>query len=178
MREAQAQTWWDSMSTGTTMPDVEVIAELPPEQAFDQQSECLEAARIPGVTVGEHGQWRFEDGDPASPTFDAVELQWWVCAQQYPPQDEFDWMLSRSELEWLYDYYGRRYLPCLGGLGFEASGFPTRGDFLFTSEGYPAWLPFEQSVKPIPTTEQWEQVALRCPLPEMVHDYGLPGYTD
>ena len=183
VRHEQAQSWWDSLSTGTTMPDVDVIAALPLEKASVQQTECLAAADLPGVRVYGPGAWEFDAAAVDEDAAIATQVQWWTCAQQYPVENDFEWMRSPSQLAWLYDFYGKRYLPCIRSLGIEPLDFPTRDEFLGAdllggNGGFPAWLPYEQTVRPIPTTDEWKQLAQRCPLPDMVHDYGLPGYID
>ncbi len=178
MREVQAQDWWDSIATGTTMPNVAVVAELPPEEAYIRQTECLDAAALPGVSVGSAGEWTFDDSDLDGPAGIAVQVQWWICGQQYPAVGDFDWMLSPAQLEWLYDFLAERHIPCLRTLGIDVIGFPSREDFLHESNGYPFWLPYPETLNPTPPSSEWVLIAKRCPLPEIMHDYGLPGYNE
>ena len=177
LREAQAQSWWDSMSTGTTMPDVKVIEQLPPGEAALQQTECLDEAQIPGVTVYGPGEWGYNGALGDDPEGTAAQMQWFVCTRQYPSEADFDWMLSPSQLEWLYDYFQERYFPCLRSVGFEPVRFPSEASFAQFG-GSPSWIPYDTSVSPIPTPAEWERIAQRCPLPEMLDVYGIPGYTD
>ena len=175
-REAQAQSWWDSMSTGTTMPDIDVIEVLPREDAYLRQGECLEEAQLPGVRVSDPGQWSYDGSDPTDPNGDRVMVQWWICAQQFPSTDELDWMRSPRQLDWLYDYFNERYIPCLRSIGIEPVMFPSRREFL-NGNGYPGWLPFPEAMDPTPRSSDWVLIAQRCPLPDMVDDYNLPGYA-
>ena len=177
IRDARAQAWWDSFSTGTTMPDIEVIEMLPGEEAFLRQTECLEAAEVPGVTVYGPGEWTYNGAVGDDTTGLEAQLQYWECVQQFPAEDDFGWMLSPAQTEWLYDFYVARHIPCLRTFGLEVLHFPTREAFLERSDGYPAWLPFPETMRPTPRSSEWTLIAKHCPLPEMVLDYGLPGYT-
>jgi hypothetical protein len=103
-----------------------------------------------------------------------------MCVQQYPAAFGDDgFILSPSELEWLYDFYVERYEPCVAALGIELLELPSREQFISNGTGgYPAWLPYEQTVRPIPTTAGWAVLAQRCPLPQMLREYELPGYQE
>ena len=177
VRASEAQTWWNSMFTDRPMPEVAVIEELPLEDALARQTQCLEEANIPGVTVNGRGEWSYDGELGDDPMGSAAQEQWWICAQQYPAHSDDGWILSPSQLEWLHGYYTERYIPCLRTVGLEPTGFPSRADFL-SNGSYPAWVPHDATVTPIPTPGEWERVADRCPLPEMLQHYGLPGYTD
>ena len=178
MHEEQARFWWDSLNTGQPMPDVAVIEVLPGEEAFVRQTECLREADLPGVTVGSAGEWRFENTvDPVEddPAYQLVQQRWWVCSQQFPSADDDDWLMSSRELEWLHGFYAKRYLPCLASLGFEPVEFPSRDSFVEEANGYASWIPHDFSVTPTPTPQQWDKIAVRCPLPYLLAEYELPG---
>ena len=174
--EAQAQIWWDSMATGTTMPDIEIIERLPLEEAIARQTQCLDDANLPGVTVRGPGEWMY-DAPQEDPVGNAAQVQWWLCTQLWPAEDNFDWMLSEQQLDWLYSFYLKRFVPCLRVVGFEPVDFPSREVFV-EGNGSPIWIPYEFFVTPTPTPTEWDLIAQRCPLPDMLADYGLPGYTD
>jgi hypothetical protein len=178
MRDAWAQEWWDSLSTGTTMPDVDVIEVLPADDASARLTECLEEASVPGVTVYGPGEWSYNGalGDDATGT--EAQVAWWTCAQQYPSDDLFGWMMSADQLEWLYDFFAQRHIPCLHTLGIDVVSFPSRDDFLRISQGSPSWLPFPDVMRPTPASSDWSLIASRCPLPDLLNDFGLPGYPD
>ena len=76
MREEQAQAWWDSLSTGTTMPELGVIEELPNEEAFIRQTECLDEAQVPGVTVYGPGEWSYNGALGDDPTGAEAQVEW------------------------------------------------------------------------------------------------------
>ena len=178
MREEQAQLWWDSMSTGTTMPDLGVIEVLPNEEAATRQTECLDEAQIPGVTVYGPGEWSYNGALGNDATGSEAQIALWKCAQQYPAEGAFEWMLSQAQTAWLYDFFSERHIPCLRTLGMEVIGFPKRDDFIEDSDGYPAWLPFPEMMRPTPPSSDWMLISKRCPLPELAGRYGIPGYTD
>jgi hypothetical protein len=176
VRAEMAQSWWDSMDLDVPMPHVEVIEELPAQQAAARQTQCLEEANLPGVQVDGPGTWSFGGSNSDDVGFVDVQTLWWVCAQQYPSTDETEFLLSASELAWLYDFYVQRYEPCVATLGIELLDLPPREYFLSETGGYPAWVPYEQSLRPVPTADDWQVLAQRCPLPDMLAAYGLPGY--
>ena len=177
LREAQARNWWDTFADGAPMPVVEVIEVLPAEESYERQLQCITDAAIPGVTVMDGGGVHYEgDGGYDDPWPLALEQQYWLCAQQYPVGGEDEYILSTSELAWLYDFYLKRYQPCLGSLGFEFLDFPEREQFIGDAAGYPAWVPHDYSVAPVPTRDQWTLIAERCPLPELLDRYELPGF--
>lgn len=176
IRSAHAEEWWNSVQPDVPMPDVDVIGVYPPGEAFELRRQCLETANLPGVTVTDDGGWSIQ-GEPGDPAFTAADAQVWVCAQQYRAEGETDHLLSPSQLEWLYDFYVLRYRPCVATMGHELLNFPSREVFLGSSVGYATWIPHDFSVEPVPTPEGWALIAQRCPLPEMLESYGLPGYA-
>jgi hypothetical protein len=158
------------------MPDVDVIERLPPQEAYERQTECLIEAALPGVTVSGSGGWTYQSVDGEQERLaEIVERQWWLCNQQYPIAYDDVGVLSESELAWLHDFYANRYRPCLASFGFSLVDFPTRAQFVGDGVGYPLWIPHDWSVAPLPNTEQWKMLALRCPLPSMLDSYVLPG---
>ncbi len=173
MLAQQSRNWWDAISPGIPMPDVAVIDELPPGAAAAEQSECLDEAGLPGVSVLGPGEWTFSGAAPNDPAYTAAQKQWWICSQQYPAQVG-DYLLTPSQLDWLYDFYVERYQPCLRSFGIEMLGFPSREQFVDES-GAVGWIPYEQSVRPIPTTAEWHLLAKDCPLPDLLDGYRLPG---
>ena len=176
-QEQQARMWWESMSPGQPMPDVAVIEELPAELAFERQNDCLREANLPGVTVNEDSvSWTGSTDDGLDdPGFVILQQQQWICAQQYPAAGEDVFVLSEDELAWLYDYFSGRYRPCLASHGFDFIDFPGREVFIGDGPGYPAWVPHDYSVSPVPSPKDWQMLAARCPLPYLLEDYALPG---
>ena len=176
LRDAQARDWWETFAQGEPMPLVEVIEVLPPEESYERQLQCIEDAAIPGVIVMDGGGVSYEgDGGYEDPWPLVLEQQYWLCAQQYPVAGEDEYILSQSELTWLYDFYEKRYRPCLGSLGFEFLDFPQREQFIEGIAGYAGWVPHDYSVSPVPTRDQWTLIAERCPLPSLLAAYELPG---
>jgi hypothetical protein len=149
---------------------------VPSDEVSERWTQCLDAARVPGVSVYGPGEWSYNGalGDDAIGT--SAQVQWWVCSQQYPQEDEYAWMLSAAQLEWLYDFFAQRHIPCLNTLGIEVDGFPPREEFLEFSRGSPSWLPYPSVMHPTPSSSEWTLIATRCPLPEMIDSLGLPGY--
>ena len=177
LREAQAREWWDFFAQGEPMPVVEVVEVMPPDEAHARQLQCIEDAAILGVTVSDDGGIGYEaedGGDGAWPL--ALERQYWLCSQQYPAGGEDEYILSQSELTWLYDFYEKRYRPCLRSIGFGFRDFPQREQFIGDTAGYPAWVPHDYSVAPAPTPDEWTLIAERCPLPSLLAAYELPGF--
>lgn len=175
VRVEQDDLWWQTIAPGTRPPVIGVIEAVPPEQYVVRQGECISAAGLPGVTVTSDGALGFNGAAPNDPAFIAFRKQQWICAHQYPSQLDDAAFLSPEQLEFVYDYYASRYQPCLRTMGIELLGFPTKADFLRDSETSPSWVPYEQTVRPIPTTEQWQVLAQRCPLPAVLDPYALPG---
>ena len=177
LQQEQARVWWQGIAQGKPMPEVAVVEELPAEEAYERQTQCLDEAALPGVTVGTAGQWTYSgDAGPDDEEYLVVQQQYWICTQQFPAAVEDEFVLSRSELAWLYDYYVQRYEPCLASLGFEATAFPSRQTFVGEeAAGYPSWVPHDFSVIPVPTLQEWRLLAAKCPLPYLLEPYDLPG---
>jgi hypothetical protein len=175
--DQQARDWWESFACDEPMPDYEVIEVLPPELAYERQLECLKEVEIPGASLTDDGGFIFPaDGDFDDPAFLLVQERYWLCAQQYPADNMGDQVLSQDQLAWVYDFYVERYRPCLASLGFEFVDFPRRERFIGDTAGYLSWVPHDYSVAPIPTPQQWQMLAARCPLPSLLGGLGLPAY--
>lgn len=176
LRHEEASAWWDEIANGAPMPEVAVIERLPPEEAYVRQTECLGEAALPGVTVLNAGEWSYAgDAGPNDGAYRLVMKQQWICSQQFPATEQDGYVLSQSELAWLHDYYVKRYLPCLQSHGFEALYMPNREQFIGEAAGYPQWMPHDYSVGPVPTSQQWRMLASKCPLPDLLEPYDLPG---
>lgn len=178
VRTDQARSWWALIFSGRPMPEVAVVEILPMDEAGERQSECLESADLPGVDVIGVNEWRFDGeglADPEEAQADALEQQW-ICAQQFP-FDESAFLLSSAQRDWLYDYFVERYEPCLRTLGFTTLGFPNRASFTSDPAGYPIWIPWEGALDPNPDVGEWRVIGQRCPLPDMLDAYNLPGTT-
>jgi hypothetical protein len=175
LRDEQARAWWDDFADGAPMPDVEVVEVLPLEESFAQQAACMIEAGIPGVRDVGDGTYSYSFTDDDDPNVELVQQRQWICSQRYPVKGDDDFILSRSELTWLYDFFMQRHRPCLHSLGYEFVTFPERDQFVEDAVGYPSWVPDDYSVDPVPSREQWALLAERCPLPSLLGEYNLPG---
>ncbi len=171
VRQAEARAWWEGMFPGREMPLIEVVEEMPSEDRMARVTECLEDAAIPGVTIRGVGEWTFDELSPSEATELAALEHWWMCAMQYPVRLADTVMMSERQLDWIYDFYVERYQPCLASFGFGLFGLPTKEDFLRDSIGYPVWYPYQEWISPIPTAPEWELLAQRCPVPEILEPY-------
>jgi hypothetical protein len=179
LRVQQARDWWESFAEGAAMPEVEVIEELPPDEAYERSVQCFNDAAIPGVTMTVDGGWTYGGrGGLGDPLAQVVQAQWFVCNEQYPMAMDAAYVKSPSELEWIYDFYVERYRPCLTSLGYTFVDFPPRERFVVKTAGYVSWVPHDYSVSPMPTQSGWDVIAARCPLPSLLGDLGVPANGD
>ena len=69
------------------------------------------------------------------------QLQWYSCFAQFPSSEGFGSMLlTRAELDYLYDYYRDWVVPCIALKGYSIAEMPTRDQFV--EESFYAWVPY------------------------------------
>lgn len=71
-----------------------------------------------------------------------VRFDFYLCLAENPASSIGDSaLLSRAQLDYIYDYYVEWLVPCLQHGGYEVSGAPTRDEFI-DAEG--AWSPYDE----------------------------------
>jgi hypothetical protein len=158
-REAIDRHWTATGLEGRVpRPDVtegQLIADQPVGAELGQ---CVASAGI--------ASWYSDDsglmiGDGTRGT-DEQQLAYYSCYARYPELIVF----SAEQREFIYDYYARTYIPCLGFHGYAPSDAPSRESFVSGgSDTGDGWLWSPDSVLPAypETQEEWEQLYRDCP---------------
>ena len=122
-------------------------------------SECLQDA---GIT-----SWGYSDldgmvrGDGARAS-DEEQLVFYSCYARYPQVVVF----SAEQRAFIYDYYARTNIPCLGFHGYEISDVPDRESFVSSAAdlgGTWLWSPMSSMVTQPDTEEEWDRLQRDCP---------------
>ena len=122
-----------------------------------------------GECVGDAGitSWYFDSGTglvlgDGTRAPDEQQLAYYTCFVRHPEVI----VLSVVQREFIYDYYARRHIPCLGFHGYEVTSVPTRESFVAgdaDSAGNWVWSP-ESALSSFPTTQEaWERLTRDCP---------------
>ncbi|CAN5262315.1 hypothetical protein BH11ACT4_BH11ACT4_13870 [soil metagenome] len=162
--------WWTSMFPTEPMPVVEPIRTVSVGESGVAVNECVQAAGLVGVTEDKNGG--FSVSSTTMTAQNALHRQLFVCSLEYPndlSHPEQSGYLSRAQLDYLWDYYTQRLVPCLELLGYDVPAHQGRETFL--SGGASRWLPyFDLSPEPA-AAEQWQAIDYHCPPAPYVADW-------
>ena len=91
---------------------------------------------------------------------DDAELRFFVCVSRLPASllDASD-LQTREQLEYRYDDYKRRVIPCLIVNGLPLSNAVTRAEF---TETQGAWTPYQDLPPEVRTSPGFETLVTRC----------------
>lgn len=172
--DRQNAIWWNSMFPGEPVPVVEVRGYLDPLDTGSEVNDCIQAANLPGVTVGDDGGVVF--GDMNSTDTRAFNRVQWECSAAYPydvSDPESLGLYSDEQLTYLAHYFLNDLAPCLRLMGYRVEAQPSVR-FIVDNGPYPQWVPY-YVMKPQPTTNaEWERVDFRCP-PPAIGEFYRPG---
>ncbi len=100
-------------------------------------------------------------GDLSGPT-DTVEekVAGYVCQLSYQPEAVDGQILSRAQLDYVYDYYLRFLIPCLGSRGERVADIPDRASFVAES-GIGPWNPYWAVMTD--SQDAFEESRAQCP---------------
>jgi hypothetical protein len=138
-RKQSDEAWAMSGLAGVqSRPAVEVVAEVARDDWARVIASCMKHAGFE--------QYRANSGMLLSREVPAElanehSLALYVCRAQYPLETSRQRLLSSAELDYVYDYYLRFLVPCLGFHGFLVDDVPTREAFL-TAGGTGWWTPY------------------------------------
>ena len=71
-------------------------------------------------------------------------ISWYVCLAQYPFDPAGSGLLSRAQLDYLYDYYRRWVVPCMVTNGHSPGAIPLRRTFVANGLAGNVWSPLDQ----------------------------------
>jgi hypothetical protein len=108
----------------------------------------------------ERGYYLDEIPDFDASVRDDAELQFFVCVSRLPGRVLNDGDLqTKAELEYRYDDYRRRIVPCLLVNGLPVSNVETRDQFAATQG---AWTPYQELSPELRTSPGFERLVARC----------------
>ncbi|WP_411700133.1 hypothetical protein [Conyzicola sp.] len=129
-------------------------------------TECMDRAGIP--------QWGYDDGtglfvEGGTPSA-SDQLAFYWCFAEYPTVD----LLTRDQLDFVYDYYARWLIPCLETRGFNVQNAPTREAFATAHPPMGRWNPY-RALEDLPSDPHaLRQLQRDCP-PTLL---GIPGWSE
>jgi hypothetical protein len=160
--------WWNSMFPNESTMYVPVERRVSPQEQATVVTACMRSQDIEGIRFFEGGGWAFEGDDRE--TFDAFQRVQWTCYQQYPlalTDDIRSRYLSDAQLEYMFEYFSTRLVPCLRLAGFDVNPMPSRDTFMAESNSTPMWNPYFE-LTPMPNQAgQWAPIQAKCPPPPM-----------
>ncbi|MCU1440536.1 MAG: hypothetical protein JWP85_1533 [Rhodoglobus sp.] len=167
--------WWNSMFPNENPQYVPVERRVSPQEHATVITACLQAQDIEGIQFFEGGGWVFDVND--SETVAAFQRIQWTCYQQYPLEltdERRSTYLSKAQLDYVFDYFAARLVPCLRLEGFDVNPMPSRDTFMAESISTPMWNPYYE-LTPMPNQAgQWVPILSKCPPPPMTPSL-IPG---
>jgi len=122
-------------------------------------SECLQDAGISSWGYSDVDGLSGGDGTRAS---DEEQLVFYNCYARFPQVLVF----SAEQRAFIYDYYARLNIPCLGFHGYGLSNVPSRESFVSGSADFGGswlWSPMMSTTTQPDSDEEWERLERDCP---------------
>ena len=126
-----------------------------PGEWGDRMSECMEDMGI--------DSWGYNSGsglfiEGTVPTA-SDQLAFYQCFARYPTLD----LLSKDQLDYIYDYYAHWLTPCIEANGYNVMNAPTRKAFVGAPRALGRWNPYV-TIETYPATlEESSRLHERCP---------------
>jgi hypothetical protein len=117
-------------------PEVAMVRPLAPDEWAPTVAECMITAGYP--TYAASGGGLTHTIDPAAPA-DAEALAMFVCQSQYPYEATRFAVVGEAQHRYLYDYYTRWLIPCLGWRGYDVGPVPDETEYLDAGGN---WTPY------------------------------------
>lgn len=162
------QAW---MRTGLTGTVDRPVVEVSDDVSFAALAACIDSYGITGWNLYDSPDGMGFNLDSGVNTA-AVQLAMFTCFAQHPVDPVPDRpLLSRAQLDYLYDYYGSWVIPCLALESITVQRIPTRDQFMLPA--WRGWTPYNSSSSI--TTEQAHADAVdKCGDPYADLDVTLP----
>ena len=151
----------------------QVVLDLETEQWFTMFGEKREPQTLVRVWVDSFAEQKAAvDECMAATTAPDRDLVQWLCFKRYPvspDSPDLDFILTKAQADYLYDYYVERLNPCLESLGLTVGEAPRRVEFTRVPYGALSWSPYVD-MSPQPDDDAgWQWVISQC---------GTPPYAD
>ena len=156
---------WISTGLSERMPRPEIAAESPLSVETWPQAivECMAEEGFSQVEFHWEplrGYYLDRVRDIESSVLDNAEVRFFVCVSRHPidVRDE-ELLLTRAQLDYLYDYYQRSVVPCLRVNGVELSSVQSREEF---AAGQGSWSPYHELTPELRTSPDYERLVQLC----------------
>ena len=171
-RERQLGSMWGSFTVPYDLrrPKIEPVREIRNDEYGQVIEECLHGFR-------EHGYralygYRVIMAEPEATRdqiFESVAL--YVCLAQYPVDPSGLDLLSKQQLDYLYDYYRRWVVPCLVLNGYDPGPVPLRKTFVSNGLAGNFWTPTAELWDEFDfTIDEYSMVVAKCsPYPQYLY---------
>lgn len=157
--EQSERAWTDSFPE-EPMPVIEPVEYVDSLDPGTIRDDCLRAAVIPGVVVGNGSAVSISQGEAA--TMANILRAQLICAMKYPldlSDPESLGLLSDAQLAWNWNYNQQRLVPCLQLLGYALHN--QSGEYVPGSHTY--WVPYYEMMPTPRSNEEWALIDRHCP---------------
>lgn len=119
-----------------------------------KMSECMAASGV--VNWGyDATEGLFIPGDSATTS---EQLQFYWCFEKYPTVD----LLTRAQIDFIYDYYVRWLIPCLESNGYNVMNAPSRRAFRDADPSIERWNPYRSLERYPASPGASEMITAKC----------------
>ncbi len=151
----------------------QVVLDLETEQWFTMFGEQREPQTLVRVWMDSFAEQKAAvDECMAATTAPDRDLVQWLCFKRYPvspDSPDLDFILTKAQADYLYDYYVERLIPCLESIGMTVGEAPRRVEFTRLPYGALSWSPYARHVAATRGDAGWQWVISQC---------GTPPYAD
>ena len=106
--------------------------------------------------------WGYDEGEglfiPGHVPTTSEQLRFYWCFERYPTVD----LLTREQIDFIYDYYVRWLIPCLETNGYDVVDAPSRREFLDADRSIERWSPYRALERYPATPEESAVIAATC----------------
>lgn len=159
-RFADANWEFSGLGDRVSRPEVAVVHTIDPDDWSTVMAECMIAAGYPSYLAS--GGGLTHESDPTAPA-DAEALAMFVCQSQYPYDREALGVVGVAQERYLYRYYIRWLIPCLGLRGYDVGPVPSETAYL-DSDG--EWSPYSALWETLAQGDDEDELVAECqPMP-------------
>lgn len=157
---AQLDAEWEYTGLGDRVPrpEVEVVRAISSDEWAEVTAACMNEAGFAGYEAAGNA---LSAGEIPVDQLDADAYARYVCHAKYPSADAAQGVYGTAKLDYLYGYFARWLVPCLGFQGYEVDDVPSREEFV-DLHGW--WNPYNSDVfRDLPAGEATDELQTRCP---------------
>jgi len=157
--DAQWGIYVSSRFPDAIRPEVEPVRRVTRTEFPETVAQCLREAGFDAGTDPDGSFWFSSTREQE----EALALAIYECIATYPLAPEYYQPFTEAQIGDHYDYLVNVAVPCLAGLGYEASAPPTRDRYIETYNTSDMWNVYAAVAANVADINEWYDLVAQCP---------------